>query len=105
MRTNVFHVPCVHIIQTILKSNQGETSALSLALLDFCECFTDRYGDFREFQIFPLFDFFSGPPVCFIYITFFSFIIHPCDPTLVLIWLCDMEDHITHLVSHSSSLL
>ena len=62
MRTNVFHVPCVHIIQTTctLKPYQGETSALSLALLDFCEGFTDRYGDFREFQIFPLFDFFRA---------------------------------------------
>ena len=36
-----------------------------------------------------------------------SFIIHPCDPTVVicyLIWPCDMTLHITYLISHSSSL-
>ena len=33
--------------------------------------------------------------------------VHPCDPTVMnwyLIWLCDMDIHITHPVSHSSSL-
>ena len=36
------------------------------------------------------------------------FIIHPCDPTVVicyLVWPCDTAVHITHLISHSSSLL
>ena len=36
-----------------------------------------------------------------------NFIIHPCDPTVVicyLIWPCDMAVHITYLISHSSSL-
>ena len=35
------------------------------------------------------------------------FIIHPCDPTLViyyLIWLCDIAVRITYLIPHSSSL-
>ena len=35
------------------------------------------------------------------------FIIHPCDPTVVicyLIWPCDIAVHITYLISHSSSL-
>ena len=35
------------------------------------------------------------------------FIIHPCDPTVVicyLIWPCDIDVHITYLISHSSSL-
>ena len=35
------------------------------------------------------------------------FIIHPCDPTVVicyLIWLCDIAVRITYLISHSSSL-
>ena len=35
------------------------------------------------------------------------FIIHPCDPTVVicyLIWPCDMAVHITYLISHSPSL-
>ena len=34
------------------------------------------------------------------------FIIHPCDPTVVicyLIWLCDIAVRITYLISHSSS--
>ena len=38
---------------------------------------------------------------------FQSFIIHPCDPTVVisyLIWLCDIDVRITYLISHSSSL-
>ena len=36
-----------------------------------------------------------------------NFIIHPCDPTVVicyLIWPCDIAVHITYLISHSSSL-
>ena len=36
-----------------------------------------------------------------------SFIIHPCDPTVVicnLIWPCDIAVCITYLISHSSSL-
>ena len=36
-----------------------------------------------------------------------SFIIHPCDPTVVicfLIWPCDIAVRITYLISHSSSL-
>ena len=36
-----------------------------------------------------------------------KFMIHPCDPTVVicyLIWPCDIAVHITHLVSHSSLL-
>ena len=35
------------------------------------------------------------------------FIIHPCDPTVVicyLIWPCDIAVSITYLISHSSSL-
>ena len=35
------------------------------------------------------------------------FIIHPCDPTVVicyLIWLCDIAVRITYLISHSYSL-
>ena len=35
------------------------------------------------------------------------FIIHPCDPTVVicyLIWPCDIAVRITYLISHSSSL-
>ena len=35
-----------------------------------------------------------------------KFIIHPCDPTVVicyLIWPCDTAVHITYLISHSSS--
>ena len=35
------------------------------------------------------------------------FIIHPCDPTVVicyLIWPCDIAVQITYLISHSSSL-
>ena len=35
------------------------------------------------------------------------FIIHPCNPTVVicyLIWACDIAVHITYLISHSSSL-
>ena len=35
------------------------------------------------------------------------FIIHPCDPTVVicyLTWPCDIAVHITYLISHSSSL-
>ena len=37
----------------------------------------------------------------------YIFIIHPCDPTVVicyLIWLCDIAVRITYLISHSSSL-
>ena len=36
-----------------------------------------------------------------------NFIIHPCDPTVVichLIWPCDIAVRITYLISHSSSL-
>ena len=36
-----------------------------------------------------------------------NFIIHPCDPTVVicyLIWLCDIAVRITYLISHSSFL-
>ena len=39
--------------------------------------------------------------------TLHNYIIHPCDPRLVicyLIWPCDIAFHITYLVSHSSSL-
>ena len=35
------------------------------------------------------------------------FILHPCDPTVMicyLIWPCDTAVHITYLISHSSSL-
>ena len=50
----------------------------------------------------------------FIYVHYFIilrcilvFIIHPCDPTVVicyLIWPCDIAVRITYLISHSSSL-
>ena len=38
---------------------------------------------------------------------YYDFIIHPCDPTVVicyLIWPCDIAVCITYLISHSSSL-
>ena len=36
-----------------------------------------------------------------------EFVLHPCDPTVViryLIWPCDIAARITYLISHSSSL-
>ena len=49
--------------------------------------------------------------VCLMYLVFIRhnywyFIIHPCDPTVVmcyLIWPCDIDVRITFLISHSSS--
>ena len=44
--------------------------------------------------------------ICF-KVTYHNFIIHPCDPTVVicyLIWPCDIAVCITYLISHSDSL-
>ena len=45
--------------------------------------------------------------ICHFYCIRLGFIIHPCDPTVVicyLIWACDIAVNITHIVSYSSSL-
>ena len=96
--TKFYQFPCLLLVS---RGNSKLNSLLNGCIFAICLITTAMFSNVHLCMPLPLL-------MCWpLYAWGIYFIIHPCDPTVVicyLIWPCDMTVHITYLISHSSSL-